>query len=51
MFVSMFFNLAETSILSLNKIRLNSYLEKKQKNAIIIKELLNSPENFLAAIL
>lgn len=51
MLVSIFFSLAETSILSLNKIRLKSYLEKKRKNAIIIKELLNSPENFLAAIL
>ncbi|HEY9247292.1 MAG TPA: hemolysin family protein, partial [Candidatus Methanoperedens sp.] len=49
--ISIFFTLAETSILSLNKIRLKSHLEKKQENAIIIKELLNSPENFLAAIL
>jgi putative hemolysin len=51
MLASIFFSLAETSILSLNKIRLKSYLEKKRKNAIVIKELLNSPENFLAAIL
>lgn len=51
MLASIFFSLAETSILSLNKIRLKSYLEKKRKNAIIIKELLNNPENFLAAIL
>ncbi len=49
--VSIFFSLAETSILSLNKIRLRSHIEKKRKNAIIIKELLNSPESFLAAIL
>jgi len=51
MLASIFFSLSETSILSLNKIRLKSYLEKKRKNAIIIKKLLNSPENFLAAIL
>ncbi len=49
--ISIFFTLAETSVLSLNKIRLKSHLEKKEKNAIIIKELLNTPENFLAAIL
>ncbi|VVB91177.1 Uncharacterised protein [uncultured archaeon] len=51
MLMSIFFSLSETSILSLNKIRLKSYLDKKRKNAIIVKELLNSPENFLAAIL
>lgn len=51
MIASVFFSLAETSILSLNKIRLKSYIEKKRENAIIIKELLNNPENFLAAIL
>jgi len=51
MLASIFFSLAETSILSLNKIRLKSYLESKRKNAIIIKEMLNNPENFLAAIL
>lgn len=39
MLISIFFSLAETSIFSLNKIRLKSYLEKKRKNAIIIKEL------------
>lgn len=51
MVASIFFSLTETSILSLNKIRLKGYLEKGRKNADAIKEMLNAPENFLAAIL
>ncbi len=51
MLASIFFSLSETSILSLNKVRLKGYLEKRRKNAGTIKELLDSPENFLAAIL
>ncbi len=51
MLASIFFSLTETSILSLNKIRLKGYLEKRRKNADAIKEMLNAPENFLAAIL
>jgi len=49
--VSIFFSLTETSILSLNKIRLKGHLEKGRKNAEIVKKLLETPENFLAAIL
>ncbi len=51
MFASIFFSLTETSILSLNKIRLKGHLERGRENAGIIKEMLNTPENFLAAIL
>jgi putative hemolysin len=51
MLASIFFSLTETSILSLNKIRLKGHLEKRRKNADIIKDMLNAPENFLAAIL
>jgi len=51
MLASIFFSLAETSILSLNKIRLKGYVERRRKNADIVKELLCIPENFLAAIL
>ncbi len=51
MLASIFFSLTETSILSLNKIRLKGYLKKGLKNAHIVKELLSVPENFLAAIL
>lgn len=51
MLASIFFSLVETSILSLNRIRLKGYLEQGRKNADIVKELLKIPENFLAAIL
>lgn len=51
MLASIFFSLSETSIISQNKIRLKGYLAKGRKNAAVIKELLDYPENFLAAIL
>lgn len=51
MLASIFFSLSETSIISQNKIRLKGYLAKGRKNAAAIKELLDAPENFLAAIL
>lgn len=51
MLASIFFSLSETSIISQNRIRLKAHLSKGRKNASIIKEMLDFPENFLAAIL
>ncbi|MCZ7393983.1 MAG: hemolysin family protein [Candidatus Methanoperedens sp.] len=51
MLASIFFSLSETSIISQNRIRLKGHLSKGRKNASIIKEMLDVPENFLAAIL
>ena len=51
MLASIFFSLSETSIISQNRIRLKSHLEHGRKNAIMIQEMLDVPENFLAAIL
>lgn len=51
MLASIFFSLSETSIVSQNKLRLIGYVDSGRKNARIIKEMLDVPENFLAAIL
>ena len=51
MLASIFFSLSETSITSQNRVRLKGYLAKGRKNADILKDLLNTPENFLAVIL
>jgi putative hemolysin len=51
MLASIFFSLSETSITSQNRVRLKGYLAKGRKNAAILKDLLNTPENFLAVIL
>ncbi len=51
MLASIFFSLSETSVISQNRIRLKGYISKGRKNASIIKEILDIPENFLAAIL
>jgi putative hemolysin len=51
MMASIFFSLSETSIISQNRVRLKGYVEGGRKNAGIIKEMLEVPENFLAAIL
>ena len=51
MLASIFFSLSETSITSQNRIRLKSHLENGRKNARMIKEMLDVPESFLAAIL
>ncbi len=51
MLASIFFSLSETSIISQNRIRLKAHLSRGRKNASLIKEMLDIPENFLAAIL
>jgi putative hemolysin len=51
MLASIFFSLSETSIISQNRFRLKGYLAKGRKNAAVIKEMLDVPENFLSAIL
>lgn len=51
MLASIFFSLSETSIISQNRIRLKGYVEGGRKNARILKEMLDFPESFLAAIL
>ena len=48
---SAFFSSAETSLLSLNKIKLNLKANKNDKKALILKKTLNAPEEFFSTIL
>lgn len=48
---SAFFSSAETSLLSLNKIRLNHRANKRNKKAILLKKILKNPDEFFSTIL
>ncbi|MCK4760951.1 MAG: HlyC/CorC family transporter [Candidatus Aminicenantes bacterium] len=48
---SAFFSSAETSLLSLNKIKLNLKANKKNKKAIFLNKLLAEPDEFFSTIL
>ncbi len=48
---SAFFSSAETSLLSLNKIRLNLRANKKEKKALVLTKILEDPEEFFSTIL
>ncbi len=50
-FFSAFFSSAETSVLSLNKIKLNLRANKNEKKAVMLKKILNAPEEFFSTIL
>ena len=50
-FFSAFFSSAETSLLSLNKIKLNLRANKGEKKAVMLKKILNTPEEFFSTIL
>lgn len=49
--LSAFFSSAETAVLSLNKIKLNLNAKKNNPKAIMLKNILKKPEEFLATIL
>jgi putative hemolysin len=48
---SAFFSSAETSLLSLNKIRLSHRANKKNKKAMLLKKILKNPDEFFSTIL
>ncbi|HLP48677.1 MAG TPA: hemolysin family protein [Candidatus Kapabacteria bacterium] len=48
---SAFFSSAETSLLSLNMIKLNLKAKKKKKKAVLLKKILKNPEEFFSTIL
>jgi len=48
---SAFFSSAETSVLSLNKIKLSLRANKKKKKAVMLKAILEEPEEFFSTIL
>ena len=50
-FFSAFFSSAETSVLSLNKIKLHLKAKKKNKKAILLSGILEKPEEFFSTIL
>lgn len=50
-FFSAFFSSAETSLLSLNKIKLNLQAKKKNKKADLLTRILEAPEEFFSTIL
>lgn len=49
--LSAFFSSAETSLISLNKIKLNHRADKKNKKAILLREFLKKPDEFFSTIL
>jgi len=49
-FLSAFFAMSETAVISTNRIKIYN-LEKKNQNAKIIKKFLDNPEHFITAIL
>ncbi|MDN3513109.1 MAG: hemolysin family protein [Candidatus Brocadia sp.] len=49
--VSAFFSLTETSLFSLNKIRLDYLIKQKNKRAISIYNIINEPDKLLSTIL
>ncbi len=48
---SAFFSSAETSLLSLDRIKLNLKAKKRKKKAVLLKEILKEPEEFFSTIL
>jgi len=50
-FFSAFFSSAETSVLSLNKIKLHLKAKKKHKKAMLLSRILEKPEEFFSTIL
>jgi putative hemolysin len=50
-FFSAFFSSAETSLLSLNKVKLSLKANKKNRKAILLKKILKNPEEFFSTIL
>ena len=48
---SAFFSSAETSLLSLDKIKLNLKAKKRKKKAVLLKDILKDPEEFFSTIL
>ncbi|MCP4152263.1 MAG: HlyC/CorC family transporter [bacterium] len=50
-FFSAFFSSAETSLLSINKIKLDLKANKKNKKALLLKNILKDPEEFFSTIL
>src|SRR5574337_568628 len=49
--VSAFFSLTETSLFSINKIRLDYLIKQKNKRAISIYNIINEPDKLLSTIL
>ncbi len=49
--ISAFFSSSETSILSINRIRLEHKAKKKKKKAVIISNILKEPDSFFSMIL
>jgi putative hemolysin len=49
--VSAFFSLAETSLFSINKVRLDYLIKQKNKRAISIYNIINEPDKLLSTIL
>ncbi len=48
---SAFFSSAETSLLSINRIKLNLNAQKKNKKALLLRDILKEPEEFFSTIL
>lgn len=51
LFVSAFFSLTETSLYSLNKIRLDYLIKQKNKRAISVFNIINEPDKLLSTLL
>ena len=51
LFLSAFFSLTETSIFSLNKIRLDYLIKQKNKRAVSIFNIINEPDKLLSTLL
>ncbi|MDO8885842.1 hemolysin family protein [Candidatus Oleimmundimicrobium sp.] len=51
LFLSAFSSMAETALISVNKIRVRSLAKKGDNRAIVLERLLDKPDRFLAAIL
>ncbi|HLP57419.1 MAG TPA: CNNM domain-containing protein, partial [Candidatus Deferrimicrobium sp.] len=45
---SAFFSSVETSLLSINMIKLNLKAKKKKKKAVLLKKILKNPEEFFS---
>jgi putative hemolysin len=51
LFVSAFFSMTETSLFSLNKVRLDFLIKQKNKKAVSIYNIINEPDKLLGTIL
>ena len=51
LFVSAFFSLTETSLFSLNKVRLDYLIKQKNKRAVSIFNIINEPDKLLSTLL